>query len=83
MAMPLMRGIGPTMIPRPQRTYLRFGAPIDTTRPKRAVAEKWVTTVQTTVKTALETDLAELQQIRATDPYRQLAPWARGAAVSP
>ncbi len=82
-AMPLMRGIGPTMVPRPQRMYLRFGTPIDTTRPKRAVAEKWAATVRTRVKTELETDLATLLQIRSTDPYRQLAPWARGAAVAP
>ncbi|WP_235892879.1 lysophospholipid acyltransferase family protein [Mycolicibacterium hodleri] len=83
MAIPLMRGIGPTLIPRPQRTYLRFGAPIDTTRPKRAVAEKWVETVQMRVKTELEADLAALLEVRSTDPYRQLAPWARGSAVAP
>ena len=79
----LMRGIGPTMIPRPQRTYLRFGTPIDTTRPKRVGAEKWVETVRMRVKTELEADLAALLEVRSTDPYRQLAPWARGAAVAP
>lgn len=83
MTMPLFRGIGPTLVPRPQRMYLRFGAPIDTTRPKRAVAEKWVATVRDRVKTALEAELAALQEIRSEDPYRQLAPWARGAAVAP
>jgi 1-acyl-sn-glycerol-3-phosphate acyltransferase len=83
MTMPLMRGIGPTLVPRPQRMYLRFGKPIDTTRPKRAVAAKWTATVRERVKNELETDLAALLQIRSTDPYRQLAPWARAAAVSP
>ena len=73
----------PTMIPRPQRTYLRFGAPIDTARPKGTVAAKWIATVRERVKAALEAELADLLQIRETDPYRQLAPWARGAAVSP
>lgn len=29
--MPLSRGIGPTLVPRPERLYFRFGAPIDTT----------------------------------------------------
>ncbi len=29
--MPLARGIGPTLVPRPERLYFRFGAPIDTT----------------------------------------------------
>jgi 1-acyl-sn-glycerol-3-phosphate acyltransferase len=83
MTMPLMRGIGPTMVPRPQRMYLRFGEPIDTTRPKRAVAEKWTETVRDRVKSELETDLAALLEIRSEDPYRQLAPWAWAAAVTP
>ena len=34
MAMPLMRGIGPTLIPRPQRMYLSCGEPIDTAEPR-------------------------------------------------
>ncbi|MEU0496577.1 lysophospholipid acyltransferase family protein [Mycobacterium sp. NPDC006124] len=83
MALPLMRGIGPTMIPRPQRSYLRFGAPIDTTRPTGAVAEKWIASVRDQVKVQLEDQLAALLEIREGDPYRQLAPWARGAAVMP
>lgn len=33
--LPLLRGVGPTLIPRPQRMYLRFAAPIDTTKPAR------------------------------------------------
>jgi 1-acyl-sn-glycerol-3-phosphate acyltransferase len=33
MVMPLLHGIGPTLIPRPRRMYLRFGIPIDTTKP--------------------------------------------------
>ena len=83
MAMPLMRGIGPTMLPRPQRTYLRFGSPVDTTRPTGTDAETWTATVREQVKVALEGELAALLEIRATDPYRQLAPWARGDAVMP
>lgn len=83
MAIPLMRGIGPTLVPRPQRMYLRFGKPIDTSRPKGSVAEKWAAKVRERVKTELETDLAALLQIRSSDPYRQLAPWAWGAAATP
>jgi len=83
MGMPLMRGIGPTMIPRPQRTYLRFGAPVDATRPAGVAAETWTATVRERAKAALEAELAALLQIRAEDPYRRLAPWARGAAVMP
>ncbi len=36
MAMPLVRGIGPTLIPRPQRMYLAFGEPISTAEPGRS-----------------------------------------------
>jgi 1-acyl-sn-glycerol-3-phosphate acyltransferase len=83
MTMPLMRGIGPTALPRPQRVYARFAPPIDTTRPKNIAAEKWVATVRATVKKALESDLTALQKIRADDPFRHLVPWAWRSAVMP
>jgi 1-acyl-sn-glycerol-3-phosphate acyltransferase len=72
MAMPLLRGIGPTLIPRPQRMYLRFGSPIDTAKPARVTEEKWVTTVKQNAQQSLEQILAELQEIRSSDPYREL-----------
>jgi 1-acyl-sn-glycerol-3-phosphate acyltransferase len=83
MTVHLMRGVGPTLIPNPQRMYLRFGAPIDTTKPKGVSTEKWVASVRDNVKTDLESDLADLLRIRETDPYRQLAPWAWHRAVMP
>ena len=33
--------------------------------------------------TTVTRELAALLEIRSGDPYRQLAPWARSAAVSP
>jgi 1-acyl-sn-glycerol-3-phosphate acyltransferase len=82
MAMPLMRGIGPTLIPRPQRMYLRFGMPIDTIKPARVAVEKWVSTVKQTTQHSLEQILADLQEIRTNDPYRELNPFAwRNAAM--
>lgn len=83
MTLHLMRGIGPTLIPRPQRMYLRFGAPIDTTRPTDATVDDWAATVRDRVKEALESDLTALQDLRASDPYRRLAPWAWRSAVTP
>ncbi len=78
---PLSRGLGPTLIPRPQRMYLRFGSPIDTVRPAGVPAVRWETTIKERTQAALETVLAELQQVRDSDPYRQLNPlaWARAA----
>lgn len=83
MAIPLTRGIGPTLIPRPQRMYLRFGAPIDTTKPARVSEEKWVATVKKTTQESLERAIADLLEIRASDPYRELNPLAWRAAIQP
>ncbi|CQD14720.1 phospholipid/glycerol acyltransferase [Mycobacterium lentiflavum] len=83
MAMPLLRGIGPTLIPRPQRMYLRFGAPIDTSRPLGIGASEWVEAVKGQTQRALEQILLELRQLRAADPYRGLNPLAWREAIAP
>ncbi|ANE78956.1 glycerol acyltransferase [Mycobacterium adipatum] len=83
MAMPLLHGIGPTLIPRPQRMYLRFAEPIDTTRPAGVSAPDWADTVKHRTQTALEAVLADVQEIRAGDPYRELNPLAWRDAVRP
>jgi 1-acyl-sn-glycerol-3-phosphate acyltransferase len=83
MAIPLARGIGPTLIPRPQRMYLRFGEPIDTIRRGRTSAESWVSTIKDRTQAKLENTLSELQQIRADDPYRELNPLAWRSALMP
>ncbi|CAN5286501.1 lysophospholipid acyltransferase family protein [soil metagenome] len=82
-AFPLIHGIGPTLIPRPQRMYLRFGTPIDTTKPARTSNDKWVTTIRDNTHDALTTILADLLEIRAADPYRALNPLAWRDAVQP
>ncbi|MEN4446340.1 1-acyl-sn-glycerol-3-phosphate acyltransferase [Mycobacterium sp. SM3041] len=81
MPIPLMRGIGPTLIPRPQRMYLRFGAPITTTKPADVSGETWIATVKETTQEALETSFVDLLSVRAADPYRALNPlaWPRAA----
>ena len=76
---PLARGLGPTLLPRPQRMYLRFASPIDSTRPTGVRAPTWEATVKEQAQTALETTLQDLQRLRETDPFRNLNPlaWAR------
>jgi 1-acyl-sn-glycerol-3-phosphate acyltransferase len=83
MAMPLMRGIGPTFIPRPQRMYLGFGEPIDTKKPRNVSTEKWVESIKTDTQESLEAILAQLLAVRADDPFRELNPlaWSSAAAV--
>lgn len=83
MAMPLMHGVGPTLIPRPQRMYLRFAEPIDTTKPAGVSAPDWVGTVKQRTQESLEQVLADLEQIRDGDPYRELNPLAWWDAVQP
>lgn len=80
---PVSRGLGPTLLPRPQRMYLRFGQPISTTRPARVKAEKWEATVKQQAQTALETVLADLQELRRGDPFRNLNPLRWRAALMP
>jgi 1-acyl-sn-glycerol-3-phosphate acyltransferase len=81
MAVPLMRGIGPTLIPRPQRMYVRFGEPIDTMRPPRVSEDEWVATVKQSAQKALQQSLADLLEVRAGDPYRELNPRAWSSAT--
>lgn len=81
MAMPFMRGIGPTLIPRPQRMYLRFGAPIETTKPNHESEENWVTSVRDRTQQSLESILTELLAVREDDPFHELNPLARAHAV--
>lgn len=80
---PIVRGWGPTLIPRPQRMYLRFTSPIDTSRPSDVMSDKWIDTVKHRTQTALETTLRDLQDLRRTDPFRGLNPLAWGSAVVP
>ncbi|OBK43135.1 lysophospholipid acyltransferase family protein [Mycobacterium sp. 1081908.1] len=83
MAMPLLRGIGPTLIPRPQRMYLRFGAPIDTSRPVGVTEQEWVDIVKDQTQRALENILDDLLKLRDDDPYRGLNPLAWHRATTP
>lgn len=83
MAMPLMRGIGPTLIPRPQRMYLRFGSPIDTSRPLGVDQQQWVDIVKEQTQRALQEILGDLIRLRTDDPYRGLNPLAWRRATTP
>ncbi|UMB69053.1 lysophospholipid acyltransferase family protein [Mycobacterium paraterrae] len=82
MAMPLLQGIGPTLIPRPQRMYLRFGSPIDTTKPPAVDAGAWVNTVKERTEHALQQILTDLLAVRSGDPFRSLNPLAWASAVT-
>ena len=80
---PLVRGMGPTLAPRPQRMYLRFGAPIATGRPTGTAVQSWEQAVKKTAQDALESILDDLQSLRAEDPFRRLNPLAWRHAIRP
>jgi len=72
-ALGVYRGVGLSMIPRPQRLYFKFGKPIRTTRYKgdgetlancEAVRDK--------VRASVEAMIAELLEQRERDPQRSL-----------
>lgn len=79
------RGIGPTLIPRPQRMYLRFAEPIETHKPAGTSLDEWVSSVKRKTQTALEQALADLLELRRGDPYRSLNPmsWHRATLPHP
>lgn len=79
----ILHGIGPTLIPRPQRMYLRFAEPIDTTKPAAVSTEKWIATVKDRTQRSLEAAISELLQLRRDDPYRELNPLAWRNALEP
>jgi 1-acyl-sn-glycerol-3-phosphate acyltransferase len=72
---PLVCGLGPTPLPRPERFYFHFGPPIET----RHLAgleddERVQLTVREQVRSAVETGIAFLLRAREQDPERRLLP---------
>lgn len=78
---PLLRGIGPTPIPRPQRIYGRIGAPIDA----RDFGTAWedaagARRLRVAVAAGVERGIADLLAEREDDPARRLVPRLAGEA---
>jgi 1-acyl-sn-glycerol-3-phosphate acyltransferase len=76
---PVVRGLGPTPLPRPQRIYGRIAQPIDA----RTFGSSWDDTdgaraLRDEVRRAVQAGIAELQAERQRDPARKLVPRLRG-----
>jgi hypothetical protein len=70
---PLVRGVGPTMLPRPERFYFAFGTPISTSEWRgRAEDDAAAHAVRAAVKASVEDRIAFLLEQRAADPHRRL-----------
>jgi 1-acyl-sn-glycerol-3-phosphate acyltransferase len=79
---PIIRGLGPTPLPRPQRIYGRLAAPIDAQR----VGTSWEDTagaaeLRDYVRAAVARGINQLEAEREHDPARQLAPRLRDEAL--
>jgi 1-acyl-sn-glycerol-3-phosphate acyltransferase len=73
----LVRGTGPLGLPRPDRLYFRFGAPIQTTRwSGRADDAEALAECRDLVKADIEAHLDYLVTVRDCDPRRRLLPRA-------
>lgn len=70
-APPIPRGIGPTLLPRPERLYFWFGEEIDTA-PFAGSGDDGVRELRDTVKAEVEGGIALLLEERERDPHRGL-----------
>lgn len=76
---PVVRGLGPTPLPRPQRIYGRIAAPIDA----RAFGSRWddaagAARLRDAVRDGVREGIADLQREREADPARHLVPRLQG-----
>jgi len=70
---PLVHGVGPTLLPHPERLYFWFGEPIETTRFKgRHEDDRAARTTRDEVKLAVQEGIAFLLAEREADPRRAL-----------
>jgi 1-acyl-sn-glycerol-3-phosphate acyltransferase len=81
MLFPVVRGLGPTPLPRPQRIYGRLAEPIDA----GAFGSRWddadaARALRDEVRRAVRKGIADLRVERRRDPARKLGPRLRGEA---
>jgi 1-acyl-sn-glycerol-3-phosphate acyltransferase len=80
---PLSRGLGLSMIPRPERFYFSFGEPIETAQYKGESDDPAVLAeVRDAVKASIETQLTALLKVQAKDPQRGLVGSLAGGVQS-
>jgi len=78
---PIVRGLGPTPLPRPQRIYGRLAEPIDA----GGFGASWDDTdgaraLRDAVRAAVKRGIEDLRTERRSDPARKLGPRLRGEA---
>lgn len=69
---PIVKGLGPTPLPRPERLYFDLRPTVDTARFGGDASEQNVTALRDEVKAAIEGGIADMIAFRAQDPERDL-----------
>jgi hypothetical protein len=77
---PIVRGVGLSPLPRPERLYFWFGEPIDTTRFAGRHDDQAARVLRDEVKQAVEGGIAFLNAERDRDPHRGLTRRLRSRA---
>jgi 1-acyl-sn-glycerol-3-phosphate acyltransferase len=77
---PIVRGVGPTPIPRPQRLYFWFGEPIETDHLGGRDDDVAARALRDEVRRAVEGGIEHLLAVRDADPHRGLAARVLGRA---
>ena len=73
MIIPLVKGVGLTPLPKPQRFYYKFGKPISTQEYKGMDKDKdAIEALKASVRQSVETGIEDLLEIRANDPNKTL-----------
>ncbi|MBO0678728.1 acyltransferase family protein [Mycolicibacterium sp. S2-37] len=69
--LPIVRGVGPTPIPRPERQYYWFGEPIDT-GDVDPTDDRTIGDIRDQTRTAIERGIDFLLEEQRTDPHRSV-----------
>lgn len=65
---PIVKGIGPTLFPKPKKIYYKFGKPIATKAYKGKVTESNLKELREKVEHAIYEGISEMRQLRANQP---------------
>lgn len=71
---PLVKGLGPTPIPRPERLYFEFRPPIDPRAFGETPTDEAARALRDRVKGEVEAGIASLRERQSQDPHRRLLP---------
>lgn len=73
---PIIRGVGPTLIPKPQPIFYAFGEPIDTSKYKNNASEKNLKEVRDKVEKSIYKGITKLKKLR-DEKESEMSSWRK------